>query len=89
SMLPRNDDLGLEPFARRPILALLLVWKLRRGFEGVVEARPADPPGVVVFVLPTARRIGAQLRVGSGPHLDEVRFAAHLLLGLRARPPRR
>jgi hypothetical protein len=37
-------------------------------------------PSVVVFELPTARSIGAQLRHGRGRHLDEVRTAARKLL---------
>ncbi|WP_146231302.1 hypothetical protein [Micromonospora sicca] len=34
-----------------------------------------EPPGVVVFEVSTARRVGLQLRYGGGPWLDEIRVA--------------
>lgn len=36
-------------------------------------------PSVIVFEVPTARRIGAQLRAGGGPRLDEIRYAVMML----------
>ncbi|WP_146763249.1 hypothetical protein [Micromonospora noduli] len=37
------------------------------------------PPSVIVFELPTARRVGAQLRAGGGPQLDQIRQAVQVL----------
>ncbi|MET8355212.1 hypothetical protein [Micromonospora sp. NPDC005206] len=34
---------------------------------------------MIVFEAATARRVGAQLRYGGGPHLDEIRYAVYRL----------
>lgn len=47
----------------------------------MVDDRPDGPPDIVVFLLPTAQRVGAQPRHAGGRNLDEVRTAARLLLG--------
>ncbi|MGW3603326.1 hypothetical protein [Micromonospora sp. NPDC005161] len=38
-----------------------------------------EPPGVVAFEVSTARRVGAQLRYGGWPQLDEIRYAVRML----------
>ncbi|MBM0201886.1 hypothetical protein JNW90_01285 [Micromonospora sp. STR1s_5] len=44
-----------------------------------METEPAGVPSLIVFEAGTARRVGAQLRAGGGPHLDKVRYAVYCL----------
>ncbi|MCX5070792.1 hypothetical protein OOJ91_33650 [Micromonospora lupini] len=53
--------------------------------SGEASAARREPPAeigplaVIVFEVATARRVGAQLRYGGGPHLDEIRYAVYRL----------
>jgi hypothetical protein len=53
--------------------------------RGETQPEPSGPPGVIVFEVPTARRVGAQLRYNGGPRLDEIRYAVYRL-ALAAEP---
>ena len=43
------------------------------------EAKTPGAPGVVVFEVATAGRVGLQLRYSGGPRLNEIRYAEQLL----------
>ncbi|MET7808635.1 hypothetical protein [Micromonospora chersina] len=53
--------------------------------EGEKPAGSAGLPGVIVFEVTTARRVGAQLRYNGGPRLDEVQYALRMLTEQEAR----
>jgi hypothetical protein len=61
---------GTEPLPR----------DVRSQTAAAVQVRKdAAPPGLVVFEVATARRVGAQLRYNGGPQLAEIRYAAAVL----------
>lgn len=43
------------------------------------QAEPATSPGMIVFEVATARRVGGQLRYDGGSRLAEIRYAVALL----------